>query len=741
MKKYISILSFLIVHLFAYTQQERLVLDSQDILQEPSTGKTEVQSASRTEQHLEDLPVTVYVVTRDEILKNGYLSLVDVLRDVPGIKVTQPGSAIEGETFLMNGLYGNYYCKILVNDIPIQPSVVSGMPIGEQLPIRQAERIEIIFGPSSALYGGDALAGVINIVTKTSDRPVWSQADISVGNYGFYNMNVMIGGKVGKRKNVLEYSFYGSSGHYDDMNIKYDIPNLYNPNLYGDSAQYAPNYKGDSTNPQLGRLPLNSRLLGFDLKFKGIRFIYSHMYRNSHSSIGQSTNRYAYYNPLSYWGEKIDRYAINYQYTWGKISSTTNLSYLQYRLDDQSSFQLIDDYGKQGKVYKYAASDDLFAEEILTWSIKSNLELTGGLSAQYSGNLPKTNDLNEPFETGKYKPFAESVDVADSVLGQFGFNPLVFHNLAGFIQIFYKVGKFSMIGGARIDEHSMFGSSMSPRIGFLYKLTDELSLRTSYGKGFRAPSLYYVYNSIAYATQDGIFYENVPNTDVSPEKFHEVDLGLRYYPTKNLSTELVVLYHFLNNNITNSLKIVDPEKYPNAANIFALAAVNDDRSQAEILMAQAIFRAKNIIEKIKLNSDLFVTWSKGKEILPNDLGTLNDYRNYPNWLVQFNFDIEPIENWTFIFNNTYSSSWKKRFFPFDLPTMELLGLPTETKGYYTLDFIVRYRIDNNFQAFMNMNNVFDNEYGGTDATGSLFDLVYNPQYGRYFRFGLIFRME
>ncbi len=173
-----------IISLSSYSQleeQELFRLGENDIKTESDEGKIEVISASRSEKLRDDLPVTVYVVSREEILRNGYTSLVDVLKDIPGIKVSQPGSGMEGETFLMDGLFGNYYCKILVDNIPFRPSVVSGMPIGEQLPIRQAERIEIIYGPAAAIYGADAISGVINIITNTSDRPVWAQADITIG--------------------------------------------------------------------------------------------------------------------------------------------------------------------------------------------------------------------------------------------------------------------------------------------------------------------------------------------------------------------------------------------------------------------------------------------------------------------------------------------------------------------------------------------------------------------------------
>ncbi len=341
----------------------------------------------------------------------------------------------------------------------------------------------------------------------------------------------MIGGKVGKNKNVLSYDFYGSYGVRGDMNVKYDTENLYNPSVYrpitptNDTANYyqAPFYKGDSLSPEMNRLPQSSRLVGFGLKYRGIKFNYIHTLRTSHSSVGQSTNFYGYYDPLNYWGERIDRYSLDYTKSWKKLASTTYLSYLQYRLDNNSTFRLIYNVGDNGRVYKYAASDDINFEQILSYNITSNLELSGGFSFQYSGNLPVTNDLREPFDTDLYSPFSERVDFNDTVFGSFGINPVTFSNIAGFLQLYYKLKKFIFIAGGRYDHNSLYGSSFNPRLGVLFNANKKLSFRASYGEGFRAPSLYYTYHSLAYQTSEGIYYKNIPNEDVKPEQFLGID--------------------------------------------------------------------------------------------------------------------------------------------------------------------------------------------------------------------------
>ncbi|MCK5168532.1 MAG: TonB-dependent receptor plug domain-containing protein, partial [Bacteroidales bacterium] len=192
-----------------YSFLKRDLLGLENIRELEDTSGIKVISASRSAKNIEDLPITIYVITHEEIQRNHYTTLADILKYLPGIRVSQPGSGETGEIFQFRGLIGNYYTKILVNNLPIKPTVVNGMPLGAQLPIRQAERIEIIYGPAAAIYGADAVTGVINIITKESDKGTFVRGDILLGSDYNY-INFMVGGKAGKNKNIMQYSFYGS---------------------------------------------------------------------------------------------------------------------------------------------------------------------------------------------------------------------------------------------------------------------------------------------------------------------------------------------------------------------------------------------------------------------------------------------------------------------------------------------------------------------------------------------------
>jgi outer membrane cobalamin receptor len=191
-----------------------------------------VISASRSSKKIGELPITIYVVTREDILKNHHNTLIDVIKSLPGVRVSQPGTGELGESFQLRGLTGNLYTMILINGLPIKPGAVTGMPILAQLPIRQAERIEVIYGPAAAVYGADAVSGVINIITRESEKGTFVLGNVSLGQNEYRNSDFMVGGKAWKNKNILQYSFYGGLTEIRDMNLKKGYEEVYNPLHY-----------------------------------------------------------------------------------------------------------------------------------------------------------------------------------------------------------------------------------------------------------------------------------------------------------------------------------------------------------------------------------------------------------------------------------------------------------------------------------------------------------------------------
>ncbi|THF64728.1 TonB-dependent receptor [Pseudothauera nasutitermitis] len=137
-----------------------------------------VVSAAGFEQKITDAPASISVVTQEELTRKPYTTLIDAIRDLEGVDVGETSDKTGQKTISMRGM-GSDYTLILVdgkrqnNHGDIYPNSFAGNQFNHIPPLDAIERIEVIRGPASTLYGADALGGVINIITK-KDITKWS---------------------------------------------------------------------------------------------------------------------------------------------------------------------------------------------------------------------------------------------------------------------------------------------------------------------------------------------------------------------------------------------------------------------------------------------------------------------------------------------------------------------------------------------------------------------------------------
>lgn len=762
------------------------VMNVADLLENKASSEVKIVSASRSSKNLNDLPITIQVITREEILQNGYITLVDALKHVAGIRVSQPGTGLEGETFLMRGLLGNYYTKILLNSIPLQPSVSGLLPIAEQLPIAQAERIEIIFGPSSSIYGADAMAGVINIITKMpTNNDTFAQGSSILGTSGFRHFNFMTGSKFGKDKNTITYTLYGNYAQKEDQHLSTD-ERLYSP-IYSNVtnalppplqqlAQTDPDrflrefirgggfnyYKGTALQAEINERPQNSYLLGFQMNYRNWQFSFNEMYRQNHSSIGLSPIVFSPANPNTFFGDKIQRATLSFNKNLERWSFTANLSYNRYRMDPKSARGA--NYGGfDGISYKFAASDDIFSEFLARYTSRKEWEWTFGTSFQASSVFPLTNDLIDPFDPDDYKPFTNHIPKAHPILGTFGYNPRFYTNQSIFAQVLKTKKRWTFMAGIRFDANTGYEATQGESVGILpsnqlrialqYKLKENLSLRFSLGGAFKAPAPNDTYVSLGIPEDDtpnlkGVDYQQIPNPSLRPEILESFELGLRYYPNSNFSLEAVLYAHTISQKHVADFTLVDTSVYPNSISLsnpaIARTYLNDANSAASVASLQVLMKYKNILPKAKLNLDFAASTHFGGETLPdsplrqNDSLVLNEYRMLPRFIVQLNLDFVPIKNMYVRIENVLMSGWIPRYVVNDIRADYE---QKRVKGYYTMDILLRYKLGKNLNTHLRVINVFNANYGGIDATGFDVDLAYNPQYLRTFQVGLNFVLD
>jgi hemoglobin/transferrin/lactoferrin receptor protein len=307
------------------------------------------------------------------------------------------------------------------------------------------------------------------------------------------------------------------------------------------------------------------------------------------------------------------------------------------------------------------------------------------------------------------------------------------------VQGFYTKNRFSAIVGFRYDKHSIYGSSVNPRFALLYKLNNKFTLRSYTGTAFRAPSPYYSYNSVVVpsGSPNGVFYLQIPNTKLAPESFSATEFALRYDYNKKLNFEAIAFYQQILSQIYNSTIALDPLLYPNTTQTTANGYVNDNKNSEGAYLAGLQLKAQffDWFLPYQLGGNISLTISKGREKLPDGETVIEEFRQMPRFLGQFELHGNPIKNLYLQTIFVSTSSWYAR------DVLDRIASKTEltTKGYFVLDFLARYQTSKHLSVFAKVQNVFDAAYGGIGATGSSLDLRYNPQLGRNIQLGISFR--
>ncbi|MDO9364991.1 MAG: TonB-dependent receptor [Methylotenera sp.] len=174
-----------------------------------------VVTASRTQQARTDVVGDVTVINREEIERAGAGSITDLLRTQPGVQISTNGGAGTGSSVYLRGTNADHVV-VLVDGLRIN-SATLGTTSFENIPLAQIERIEILRGPASSLYGADAIGGVIQIFTRKAEagKPL-VHAAVGLGSYDTKTAETGISGSV----NALKYGINVSSFDTDSFSAK-----------------------------------------------------------------------------------------------------------------------------------------------------------------------------------------------------------------------------------------------------------------------------------------------------------------------------------------------------------------------------------------------------------------------------------------------------------------------------------------------------------------------------------------
>ena len=170
--------------------------------QSTSTLKETVVTATRTEQPLVDLVADVSIIDREQIERSGATGLADVLARLPGIEMARNGGPGNTTSLYLRGAETRF-TAVFIDGVRVDTQSGSGGATWEAVPLSQIDHIEVVRGPASAVYGSDAMGGVIQIFTRKGQGPLTPYAGIGLGIYGTRKWETGFSGAQGK----FDYAF------------------------------------------------------------------------------------------------------------------------------------------------------------------------------------------------------------------------------------------------------------------------------------------------------------------------------------------------------------------------------------------------------------------------------------------------------------------------------------------------------------------------------------------------------
>jgi hypothetical protein len=756
-----------------------------------SRGDVQVISATRTAVDRSKQPYSIWVATADDIARNGFITLADVLRAAPGIQVSQPGNAVEGEMFLVRGLSGNRQMKILINDVPIKPFIVAGMPIGAQLPIRQAERIEVMYGPAGTTYGMEACAGVINIILKETERPVYTQADLSFGlNYS--SMDLMFGGKLGSDKNILRYSLYGSNTVRERLDIfgdreLYDL-RRYTPlglgaDAYANNPNYIPDIDFDFLDtlvvPKRAPVTQESRLFGLNLAWRGFRFNYNRMVRSELNALGQSPLALGYNNPSNRSAERQETYALSRQRIKKRRTAYTSFLLNRYVLGTNSSSTYLLDRGNIGQILAWRATNNVgFSHVDSAFALYSRGE-------RFSAASTTELRLESKQTVQLYKRLSLDAGVLlhgvvdGYALRQYNKRPIddeffnLFDQISPTYQYDYSGSNSNFWGqmrwaGDRLYANLAFGltyenfelsrAEPTARAGLFYQIDSTWSARGNFGNAVNLSSPFHYAQSYKYSGQDGAVvspYGFDEDFLAEWERVQSAELALRRKKQGGMDIELVFFRQQTQNLVRNGLFGEYKYELYNGTQFDTLTGYrfgyfNTPGKSSVLNGIQLLYKKERVGEfsivgggkerKVSSRAEFFVQYAWGNEWFGYGFPATKEVLNMPKWHTQFrmffklNEDVELM-----LASNRRSSVLSKAAIYKDY--YQLPDRPLRHPKYRSWDMMLRFFLSKQFTTYIFMQNVFNKKIYGLDASGSPDDLIYNPQPGRFLRLGVNYNMN
>jgi outer membrane receptor for ferrienterochelin and colicins len=469
-------------------------------------GNIKVYTAAKHLQSSGDAPSSVTVISADEIQQHGYRTLADILQTVRGFFVTYDRNytnlGVRG--FARPGDF-NTRILLLIDGHRLNDNIYDEAMLGTEFPVDVdlIQRVEIIRGPASSLYGSSALFAVINIITRRGRNLNGLELSAQAASFNTYQGRVTYGRNLRGLDFLLSGSFYGSRGHNQLFYPEFNAPATNNG-----LASHADDDQLGSTLATLSFRDFTLQAV-YGSREKGIpTAAYGTLFNNA----GTRTTDSHYYLDF--------RYEHTFAHSWDLLART-----------------FYDRYIYQG-IYIYPSSLD-------SAQIDPNLDVADGKWWGTELQLSKTIRRRNHVTAGSEYRNNFRQDQSNYNLNPYS---LLFNDTRhSFVGAFYLQDELTvtsslvMTAGLRYDYYNVDRASTDPRVALVYRPWSQTAFKLMYGQAFRIPNVYEKFYSIA---------PNLPNPELNPERIRTTEFVWEQGIANHLWLSSSAFYNTINGLIT-----------------------------------------------------------------------------------------------------------------------------------------------------------------------------------------------
>lgn len=507
--------------LFVLGSSMNAFAQNNDVLDENFVLDEMVVSATRCEKKLLDTAASVSVITDKDLNKMHINNLDEAFVKIPGVYVGRlSGIGSTTSQTVMRGVNAANSVAVLVDGVQVNDSY-NGSVTWSAIPVDMVKRVEVLRGPASVLYGGNALAGVINIITKDVDKTSVN-LKLSYGSNNTQNHSLYVAGKASDKLDFnVNYEKKRTDGYVTD-------PVLSSKAVFGAETT--------TTNTGAKRWIIgNKGKRQWDENTVGVGFKY---YFDESKSLAldftKNEYEYSYSAPTSYFGDDIIKKAGTYFSTPGeKASNKYNMTYN----DSENGWKAVVGYSDQYKQHDTSiskATDSSKPNTRFSFDLQKNQTISANNNAVFGLNYRK-DEMDATVYKLADKFNSDSKIAVDSMAS--GTNK----SFSAYVMDEHKFSdRWTATAGLRYDKWSTDGrillpnkteainydestyDNWSPSISVMYKPEADSSVYLSWGKAFEAPSLYRMYSS-SYSSN----VYNIANPNLKPQKAETFELGYK----------------------------------------------------------------------------------------------------------------------------------------------------------------------------------------------------------------------